>query len=191
LGVSIDGSSISMDPQADAMFYQPPGAMPVAATQLMQLLTTLSATGPVAVAPPTQPVVAVVPNQPTAGPPGPPPSQPVTVAVPQPTTELETARQQLDASSRQLAAGLDDKWRQFLALPAEIYIPNHYPSMESIEQAVQRYEQVSEDPKFAALTSQPAFQTTLKGLWRMGEMLQGTQQKMRLPPPPVGTAKVQ
>lgn len=189
LGVSIDGSSISMDPQADAMFYQPPGTMPAAATQLVQLLTTLSGTGPVAVAPPTQQVVAVVPNTPTSTPPGPPPVQPVTVAAPKTTSELETARQQLDASSRQLAAGLDDKWRQFLALPAEIYIPNHYPSMESIEQAIGRYEQVSEDPQFAALTNQPAFQSTLKGLWRLGELLQGSQQRMRLPPPPVGTAK--
>lgn len=187
LGVSIDGSSISMDPQADAMFYQPPGTVPASATQLVQLINTLSSGGPATVAPPTQQVVAVVPNAPAAGPPGPPPAQPTVVpVVPQPTSELETARQQLDASSRQLAASLDDKWKQFLALPAEIYIPNHYPSMESIEQAIARYEQVSEDPKFAALTQQPAFQATLKGLWRLGELQQGTQQKMRLPPPPLG-----
>ena len=76
---------------------------------------------------------------------------------------------------------------QFLALPPEIYIPNHAPSVESIEQAISRYETVSEDPQFAALTNQPAFQATLKGLWRLGELQQGSQQKMRLPPPPIGS----
>jgi hypothetical protein len=109
-------------------------------------------------------------------------------AVPQAPSNLETARQQLDASSRQLAANLDDQWKQYLALPAEVYIPNHAPSMEAIEQAISRYEAVSENPQYAALTNQAAFQTTLKGLWRLGEFQQGAQQKLRLPPPPIGTA---
>ncbi len=171
LGVSIDGSSISLDGATDAMYYQPPGTIPASATQLVQLVSTLSRGGPPTVAPPTQQVVAVVPN-----------------AVPQATSNLETARQQLDASSRQLAANLDDQWKQYLALPAEVYIPNHSPSMEAIEQAISRYETVSENPQYAALTGQPAYQATLKGLWRLGEFQQGAQQKLRLPlpPPPIG-----
>ena len=120
-------------------------------------------------APPTQPTVAVVPN----GPPGPPPTQIAVPEVPQAASKLETARQQLDAASRQLATGLDDQWKQYLALPAEIYIPNHAPSQESLEQAISRYESVSENPKYAALTNQAAFQDTLKGLWRLGELQQG------------------
>jgi hypothetical protein len=108
------------------------------------------------------------------------------VPVPQSPNNLESARQQLDAASRQLAASLDDQWKQYLALPAEIYIPNHSPSMESIEQAINRYETVSENPKYAALTNQAAFQDTLQGLWRLGELQQGAQQKLRLPPPPMG-----
>ena len=179
LGVSIDGSSISLDPSADAMYYQPPGTIPASATQLVQLLTNLSGSGAATVAPPTQPTVAVVPN----GPPGPPNA---VVPAPQSPNNLESARQQLDAASRQLAASLDDQWKQYLALPAEIYIPNHSPSMESIEQAINRYETVSENPKYAALTNQAAFQDTLQGLWRLGELQQGAQQKLRLPPPPMG-----
>ncbi len=179
LGVSIDGSSISLDPAADAMLYQPPGTVPAVATQLVELIARLSSGGAPTVAPPSQQVVAVVPN----APPGPPP----TVAVPKPASELETARQQLDATSRELAAGLDDQWREFLALPPEVYIPNHAPSMQSIEQAISRYETVSENPKFEALTSQPAFENTLKGLWRLGELMQGRQERLRLPPPPAGT----
>jgi hypothetical protein len=149
---------------------------------LVQLVTTLSSGGAAIVAPPTQEVAAIVP----IGPPGPPGPPPAAVPVPQAPNNVEVARQQLDASSRQLAAGLDDKWKQYLALPAEIYIPNHAPSMESIEQAISRYESVSEDPKYAALTNQAAFQNTLKGLWQLGELQQGAQEKLRLPPPPVG-----
>jgi len=193
VGVSIDGSVVSMDTATDAAYYQPPGTIPASATQLVQLLTTLSGGGPPTVAPPTQQVVAVVPNAPpgapTSAPPtmptSAPPMQPSVIAVPQPTSELETARQQLDASSRQLAAGLSDQWKQYLALPPEIYIPNHAPSVESIETAISRYETVSENPAYTALTSQPAYQATLKGLWRLGELQQGAQQKLRLPPPPV------
>jgi len=184
LGVSIDGSVVSMDTATDAMYYQPPGTIPPSATQLVQLLTTLASGGAIAVAPPTQPMVAVVPN----GPPGAPPAGPPAIAVPQAVSKLEAARQQLDASSRQLAASLDDKWKQYLALPPEVYIPNHSPSVESIEQSISRYEAISENSQYAGLTNQPAFQATLKGLWQLGEAQQGAQQKMRLPPPPMGAA---
>jgi hypothetical protein len=104
---------------------------------------------------------------------------------PQVPDSLESARQELDASSRQLAAGLDDQWKQYLALPAEVYIPNHMPNIESLHQAILRYETVSREPRYAALTNQPAFQSTLKGLWRLGELQQGGQQELRLPPPPI------
>ena len=167
VGASIDGSSIYLDKGTDAMYYQPPGTVPASATQLVGLLTTLSRGGPPTGAPPIQPVATVGP-----------------VPVPQPLSEVETARQQLDASSRQLAAGLDDQWKQYLALPAELYIPNHTPSIEEIEQAIHRYESVSQQPQYATLTNQPAFQATLKGLWRLGELQQGAQQRLRIPAPP-------
>lgn len=170
VGASIEGSSIYLDKQADATYYQPPSTVPASATQLVGLLTTLSSGGPPPAALPMQPVAVVGP-----------------IPVPQPLSEVETAKQQLDASSRQLAANLDDRWKQYLALPAEIYIPNHMPSIEGIEQAIKRYETVAQQPQYATLTNQPAFQATLKGLWRLGELQQGGQQKLRLPAPPLIT----
>ncbi len=169
VGASIDGSSISLDSGTDALYYQPPGTIPASATQLMQMLTAFSSGGQVAAAAPMPVVAAVAP-----------------IAVPQPLNDLETARQQLDASSRQLAATLDDQWKQYLALPAEVYLPNHSPTIEEIEQALRRYEGVSQQPQYAALTNQPAFQATLKGLWRIGELQQTTQKKISLPAPPAG-----
>jgi lipid-binding SYLF domain-containing protein len=170
VGASIDGSSISLDKATDAMYYQPPGTIPASATQLVQLLATLSSGRQPTAAPPMQSVAVVMP-----------------APVPQALSDVEVTRQQLDASSRQLAANLDDRWKQYLALPAEVYIPNHTPSIEEIEQAIKRYETVSKQPQYSALTSQPAFQATLKGLWRIGELQQATQQKLRLPAPPMGS----
>ena len=118
VGASIDGSSISLDTATDAMYYQPPGTIPASATQLVQQLTALSSGGPPTASPPTQPTVAV---------PAP---------VPQSPNEIETARRQLDASSRQLAASLDGPWKQYLALPAELYMPNHSPSIEEVQEAI-------------------------------------------------------
>lgn len=168
VGASIEGSSISLDRTTDAMFYQPPGATPPSATQLVQLLTTL-ATG----------------NATNLAVPQPSPATPT--PVPQAPNELEVARQQLDAASRQLAANLDDQWKQYLALPPEVYIPNDAPNIQAIEQAIQRYEAISRQPQYAALTSQSAFQETLKGLWRIGELQQSGQKRLALPPPPLGT----
>jgi lipid-binding SYLF domain-containing protein len=170
VGASIAGSSIALDRSADALYYQPPGTVPASATQLVQLLTTLSTGGVPTVAAPTP---AAAPGAPVAA-----------ISAPQPPSELEAAKQHLDASSRQLAALLDDQWKQYLALPGELYIPNHMPSIEEIEQAIRRYESVSQQPQYASLTNQPAFQETLKGLWRLGELLNGSQGKLRLPAPP-------
>jgi lipid-binding SYLF domain-containing protein len=171
VGASIEGTSISFDKATDAVYYQPPGATPASATQLVQLISALSRDGASTVAQSTSPPAA-------ASPPNVPPAP----------KALEAARQQLDACSRQLATNLDDQWKKYLALPAEVYIPNHVPSVESIHQAIIRYENVSRQPQYATLTKQPAFQATLKGLWQLGELQQGGQQKLRLPPPPpVGT----
>jgi len=192
VGASIEGSSISMDPATDALYYQPPGTVPVSATQLVQLLTTLASGKRVPeVAPPESTSIPVVtqipapapilsPSVPTALPPAPAAVPPA----PQGPDELEVARQQLDASSRQLAAAVDDRWKQYLALPAELYMPNHMPNITAIEQAIGRYEAIANQPQYAPLTNQPAFQETLKGLWRLGELQQSGQQKLTLPPPP-------
>jgi lipid-binding SYLF domain-containing protein len=155
VGASIDGSSISFDKATDAMYYQPPGTVPASATQLVQLISTLSKGG--ATQPPSTQLVAATSPAP----------------VTQKPTSLEAARQELDAASRQLAASLDDQWKKYLALPAEVYIPNHAPNISAIQEALIRYEIVARQSQYAALTNLPAFQATLKGLWRLGELQQG------------------
>ena len=166
VGVSIDGSAISLDPNAEAMYYQPPGAVPASTMQLLQVLTAYS---------------AVIP---AAGIPGQAAAAGGWVAAGQRSGDVETARQQLDKASRQLAANLDENWKRHLALPPEVYTPNQVPSPQALQQAMSRYEEVSRRPEYAALQARPEFQEALRSLRRMGEVRTAANSTLQLPPPP-------
>jgi hypothetical protein len=151
------------------MYYQTPGAIPASTVQLLQTLTAYSAVMP----------AVVVPGQTV---------QPVIqgggwVAAGQ-RGDAEAARQQLDRSSRQLFANLDDQWKRYLALPPEVYTPNAALNPQALQQATSRYEEVSRDPKFAALQTRPEFQESLRSLKRLGEVRTASNTTLQLPPPP-------
>jgi hypothetical protein len=165
--VSIDGSVISLDPTAEAMYYQPPGVIPASTMQLLQVLTAYSAVVPAAVAVPG-PAVAGGGWMPAG----------------QRSGELESMRQQLERSSRQLAANLDDNWKRYLALPPEVYTPNGAPNPQALQQAVSRYEEVARKPEYVALQSRPEFQETLRSLRRLSEVRTAANPSPELPPPP-------
>lgn len=179
VGVSIDGSSISLDPGAEAIYYQPPGAFPASAMQLIQVINAYTAAQP-AVAP------GAVPLQPQVAPAG------ATGWLPagQHPADAEGARQQLETASRQLSANLDSvpgtgsSWKTYLALPPEVYRPNQVPNPQTTQQALARYEDVARRPEFAALNSRPEFQQTLASLRRFGEVRTASNTSLQLPPPP-------
>jgi lipid-binding SYLF domain-containing protein len=165
VGVAIDGSSIALDPAAEVGYYNQPGTIPASAAQLIQVVTAYSA---------PEANVALPPG---AAPPG-------MAAPPASPNEIEAARQQLDAASRQLAAMLDDNWKRYLALPPDVYMPNQVPSAQTIQQAAARYEDIARRSEYAALTSRPEYQETRRLLWRMNELQQARTQTLQLPPPP-------
>jgi SH3 domain-containing YSC84-like protein 1 len=168
VGVSIDGSSISLDPGADAGYYQPPGAVPASAMQLVQALTAYSIGAGPAVVP------AAAPGAP--GFPGPP----AAVA----PNGVEAAREQLDATSRALVPILDDNWKQYLALPAEVYVPGGVPNPQVMQQVISHYESVSRRPEYVSLATRSEFQETAKALWKFNDALSAGNQSLQLPPPP-------
>jgi len=165
VGVSIDGSSITLDPQAEAIYYQPPGAFPASAMNLLQTITAYAAV----------PAVGV-PGQATAA--------GGWVAAGSRAGDAESTRQQLEAASRQMSANLDENWKRYLALPPEVYIPNKVPNPQATQQALQRYEDVARSPQYAALNSRPEFQQTLASLRRLGEVRTASNTSLQLPPPP-------
>jgi lipid-binding SYLF domain-containing protein len=165
VGVSIDGSSISLDPTAEAMYYQPPGAVPASAINLLQTIAAYTAMP-----------IAAAGAPPVAGAAG--------AWVPQGANESETARQELDAASRQLVVNLDENWRRYLALPAEVYMPGRVPTAQAIQPALARYEDVARRTEYAALHARPEFQTALNSLRRLSEVRTAAKSNLSLPPPP-------
>jgi lipid-binding SYLF domain-containing protein len=166
IGVSIDGSSISLDPAAEAMYYQPPGAVPASAAQLLQTITAYTAVAP-AVGAAGQAAIAGGANW-----------------APQGSTNREDSRRQLDLSSRQLSAHLDENWRRYLSLPGEVYVPNSNISPQAIQPALTNYENVAQNPQYAALQAKPEFQEALRSLRRLAEVRTASNTALELPPPP-------
>jgi lipid-binding SYLF domain-containing protein len=171
VGVSIDGSSISLDPAAQAALYQPNGVVPGSAVQLVQMVTAYSSGAAVAPTVASPGAVANVPGAPAA------------------PNEFEAARGRLDGASRQLSAMVGDDWKQFLALPPEVYMPNFVPNPQAIQQSIARYEDVSRRPEYEALASRVEFQETLRALWQLGELQQAATPGLNLPPPPTSAAR--
>ncbi len=175
IGASIDGSALSHDPSAEATYYQPPGTFPASAMTLLQTVNAYSAVAPVVM--PTMQVAA-----PAAGAGG------WVAAGTRTGGDTETTRQQLDASSRQLAARVDDGWKQYLALPPEVYMPNQVPSPQATQQALQKYEDIAHNSQYAALHSCPEFQQTLAALRKLGDVRTAsntsTSNTLSLPAPP-------
>jgi SH3 domain-containing YSC84-like protein 1 len=167
-GLALDGSVIHVDGVANHAFYQgraaDPAAIPASATQLME--TVAFYTG-------TPRGGAVRPEFSGASP------------------ADDEARQALVGTSRQLAALLDDEWKRFLALPAELYEGPGVPSLELMEAALRRYENVRGDPQFESLAQRPEFQATFEALQKYVETLREPVRESRapikLPRPPQGT----
>jgi lipid-binding SYLF domain-containing protein len=171
LGVSIDGSAISLDPSAEAIYYQPPGTFPASAMALIQTVSAYSAVAPVAIAPAQVAAAGAAGGWVAAG--------------SRTGGDAETTRQQLAAASNQLAANLDDSWKRYLALPPAVYAPNQAPSPQETQQAIQKYEDVARNPQYAALGARPEFLQTLTALRRYGEVRTASNTAIQLPPPPV------
>jgi len=177
IGVSIDGSSISLDPSAEAIYYQPPGTCPASAMTLLQTVSAYSAVAPVAAAP--MQVAATTTAAAGAG--------GWVAAGSRPSGDTEATRQQLETASRQLAATVDDSWKQYLALPREVYFPNQVPKPQETQQALQKYEGVARNPQYAALSARPEFQQTLTALRKFGDVRTASTTSsatLTLPAPP-------
>ncbi len=172
VGVSIDGSSISLDPQAEAIYYQPPGVFPQSAYQLLQMVTTYAAVAPVG----APVIMAGAPGQVAAG----------AGWVPAGTRsgDTEAARQQVANSFTQLSAHLPEEWKSYLALPPDIYSPNGVPNPQATLQVLRKYQDVARQPDYQRLTSLPEFQQTLASLQRLSETRVASNTPLQLPPPP-------
>lgn len=184
LGASFDGSMIQVDGMANAAYYRNGAAAsqvattPPSATQLVQLVNSYCGTGtvpPVSTRPPAQPA--------TPAPSMPAPQTP-TLAHQYATHESDVIREQLSKTSPELFEQLDQQWRNYLALPVEVFSHESHPSIEAIQSSLDHYEQIRQNPQYQQLAAMPSFHSTYGLLRHYASTLKQENVQLVLPPPP-------
>ena len=172
LGVSLDGSVISVDNFATAAYYRGAG------------------TGPAVVVPPSAAALA----QQIAGYSGVQPTPTSTTPVAQPSphiqqakTEAEVLRDQLAQTAPELYELLEPQWKKYLALPAEIFSGQGHPTKTGLDDSLSHFATVANDPTYVELSSRPEFKSTYGLLEHYATALLKPTPSITLPGPPGGT----
>jgi lipid-binding SYLF domain-containing protein len=177
-GVSIDGSVMQIDQRAGAVFYRAQPALPGTAVgstlpaSAFELVNTIARyTG----APRVVPEGGQAPME--------------ALPAPQPGPRLAppegTSGNQLMGAEQQLQAILNDgTWKSYLQIPMD---PAGGPTrdMAKLREALQRYDAVASDQRYAPLSQRPEFARAhqmLRGY--MATQAQQTARQPQLPPPP-------
>ncbi len=167
-GAALDGSVIQVDVPSNAAYYgtvaagQAP-ALPPSAVRLLEVVS-LYAPGGFDQAGATALPAAVLP----AGAGG---------------ADARAVQRELSDASRRLAALLDDSWRQYLMLPAEVHAADRLPSADALQEALRKYDRVAASPQYQALVQRPEFQQAHALLKRLCAQ-QTPAAPLTLPPPP-------
>jgi SH3 domain-containing YSC84-like protein 1 len=171
-GVSLDGSMIQIDYPLHAMYYgtpanMAPASVPPSALALVQELAAVSSIGQVIPAP-------MLPS----------PAMPQP-AVESPAARADVLRRAVARDATNLYALLDPSWRQFLALPPEVFQGNAPPSLEAMQRALGAFDRVAQDPRYQSLAQRPEFQSTHEFLGvYIAALSTAGQPALALPPPP-------
>ncbi len=172
-GVSLDGSALQIDAMANRAYYgggEPgqPVPVPESAVKLLHRLAWYTAS------PEGGTVVGI-----DEAPPG-------TIGQ---ALQAPSIRQELAAGAGRLYALLDDPWKQYLALPAELFSDDRPLPADSVRASLARFDTVARQPRYRALTERPEFQLTHRLLRRYLEDPGATNAPLSdLPPPPGGSA---
>jgi lipid-binding SYLF domain-containing protein len=172
-GISLEGSALQVDDRANASYYGvtlpggPPPAVPPAATSLVQIIATLATRS----SPPTE-FFGAPTTVPAAA------MQPV-------STQNGASQAALARAAMNLSPILDEPWRKYLALPAEVFDPARHPSSQALESSLQRFNAVAQNPQYQGLTSRSEFQAAHQLLLKVSdERRTATATQLTLPPPP-------
>jgi lipid-binding SYLF domain-containing protein len=181
LGVSLDGSVIQIDRDANVRFYGGAGALPTAIAPGQAILVPPSAArlldqiGRFTAPPPA--AAAVVGAAPVGA---------VAIRV-DPKAELEQSRRQLADASLRLYAVVDNNWKTYLALPGEVYAGDRPISTPALSQSLGKFDAVVRDPRYQNLTQRSEFRTAHELLRRQVNLQTaqtGQTPTLALPQPP-------
>jgi lipid-binding SYLF domain-containing protein len=170
LGVSLDGSVISVDNFATAAYYRGLGAgtavvVPATAAALAQQVAGYSG---VQVSPASTVVARPSPH------------------IQQSETEAEVLRNQLARVAPELYELIDPQWKTYLALPVEIFSGQGHPSKESLDGSLSHFATIANDPTYIELSSRPEFRSTYGLLEHYTDTLLRPDPQITLPGPPIG-----
>jgi lipid-binding SYLF domain-containing protein len=169
-GVALDGSMIQIDNLATSAFYSNVGpnqqvVVPESALQLTSLVASLASTG-----------TTVPTPQPTQS------SRPPATALG--SKSVDGIRSNLSHAALTMYELLDDDWRSFLAMPAEIFNQTAHPTADALRPSLTNFNVVATDAKFQTLATRPEFQSTFALLKQYSAALTETSSPVQLPPPP-------
>ena len=103
---------------------------------------------------------------------------------------LDAVQAELAQSATALSPLLDESWRRYLALPAEVYQKGARPSPPTVEATLARFNAVARNRQYQALTSRPEFHNTHRLLQSLHEDLAAANSsQLALPPPPAQQAR--
>ncbi|MEQ8787764.1 MAG: lipid-binding SYLF domain-containing protein [Pirellulaceae bacterium] len=194
-GVSVDGSVLQVAQRMNDAYYSSRPETLRETDPAVVLVSKIASYGAVDGAPiveqgAAQPDVETLPSP--AGQPTPqvlrepsftPGGQP-SLAPPQNVDPTETLRQRLSASAAGMSKLLDPSWRQYLALPAQVYETGARPNAEALQQSLTRFESVAADPRYGALNARGEFRGTLELLQQYSRAINESDTALRLPAPP-------
>ena len=86
----------------------------------------------------------------------------------------------------QLAGILSTQWKEYLALPAEVFDGQRVPNEQALSAALARYDNIARTVTYANLAKRPEFQATHELLRELTGAVAASQrgQIISLPPPP-------
>ena len=169
-GVSLGGSVLHVDTDANGFYYRPaatgePTVVPPPATALVNQLAQITSAN-VVVPPPEDDVAATLPS------------------------DAEAARRALVQSVDRLYARLDDRWKSYFALPANLGEAGREPAVAQLKTSLARFDSVAADPQYQRLWQQPEFKATHQFLQEYLQSLAADEPpKLDLPPPPAAAAE--
>lgn len=179
-GVSLDGSVIQVDGVANNNYYRGTGIglggvatgqpvqWPPSAIKLVETLSAYTKGNP------------AQQGQPVAGGAAPAAVQ-MNAAAPQSVAGIV---RHLAQSSQTLSLILDANWRQYLALPPEVFNGQTVLNVESLKQALSRFDLVAQTPQYQTLAQRVEFRTTHQALGQLVSVLSGNPATLSLPAPP-------
>jgi len=162
-GASIDGSMLQIDNTSNQLYYSaaglradgtataPNAQYPPSTSRLLATLATYAPAAEQASASQPPAVAASVPAASGAAVPGAPTADLGTDAI-------DATRLELVQAAQEMGALLDESWRNYLSLPRGIFSGQALPMIESLDQALKRYEAVTADRRYQTLLDRAEFQ---------------------------------